>query len=250
MKAKFSVLHFLLLVGLLIGCSETNHDLLPSHESNPSLHPAVSVDTVVRPLASMKALSSTQEEVAAAPPVLLLVVPIVTCGAAVVDIGNLAGLTPDFLRNHSLFTSLVSIPCPVDPVGKSMKILRSARFLKSAKFLKKFKKWNFRENYAALKGEPITPGYQVHHCIPCKHAKKAEELGITLPINIHQPWFGIEISPWYHTFITNSYEEGWDNFFKPFFDQGISPTGSQILDHLQLMLNKYPTLKQGSYLKW
>lgn len=259
MKAKFTIVHLLMLVGFVIGCSETNHDvfndvpppsLLPAHESNPSLHPAVSVDTVARPLASMKALPSTQEAVAAAPPVVLLVVPIVSCGAAVVDIGNLAGLTPNFLRNQSLFTSLLSIPCPVDPVGKSIKILRSVRFLKSAKFWQTFKRWNFRDNYAALKGKPITQGYEIHHSIPYKHAKKAEELGITLPINIHQPWFGIEVSPGYHRFISNSYEAGWDKFFNPFFDQGISPTRSQILNHLQLMLNKYPPLKQGSYLKW
>ena len=256
MKAKFSVNHLLMLVGLLIGClligcSETDHDvsndvlypsLLSSHESNPSLRPAVSVDTVVQPLPSMtekfSPLPLKQEEVAAAPPLLLVVVPIVSCGAAALDISTLVWDTPKFLSNHTLFVSAIGMACPADKVVKGIKILKSVNTLRKIKF-GNFTRWNFRKNFERLIGRQVRPGYEVHHAIPQKYRTQAGKLGI----NIDQPWHGIEIGKRYHDFITPNYTKDWDKFFKlPDLNQ------SKILNYEQFMLNKYH-LKRGSYLE-
>lgn len=244
MKAKFAVVHLLMLVGLLIGCSETNHDVF-NDVPPPS---AVSVDTVVQPLPSMtekpSPLPLKQEEVAAAPvaPVLLamvpVVVPIVSCGAAFFDLSTLVFGTPKFLSNQVLFAvGAVGMVCPDGGSIKGIKILKSANTLKKIQF-RSFTHKNFRTNFESLIGRPVRPKYEVHHGIPARNEAQAAKYGI----NVHQPSHGIEIAEKYHDFITDNYRKDWDRFFDlPNLNQ------SKILIYEQFMLNKYG-LKSGSYL--
>lgn len=248
MKAKFSVIHLLMLVGLLtgcllIGCSETDHDvfndvappsLLPSYESNPSLPPAVSVDTVVQPLPLELPLE--QEDVAAAPPLLLAVVPIVSCGAAVFEVGTLFFDTPKFLSNSAFFLSMA---CPVGGGSvKGIKILKKAKNLSKIDF-KKFTLGNFRKNVEKLSGKPLSQAYEVHHVIPKKFEAEAAKLGV----NVHQPWFGVPITTRYHKSFSYKYEKAWDEFFKQ-----PNLTQSKLLNKAESMVNDY-RLKSGSYLE-
>lgn len=248
MKAKFSVIHLLMLVGVLIGCSEPDHDVfndvlspsqLPSHESNPNLRPTVSVDTVAQPLPLELPLE--QEEVAAAPPLLLLVVPIVSCGAAVLDLGTLAFGTPEFLSKGMFFVGALGLACPDGGILKGVKgirILKSANTLKKLKF-QRFTAGNYADNFKEFIGRNVWRGYEIHHAIPQHFRKQAAKLGV----NIDQPWHLVEVRRGYHRRFSSKYTRDWAKFFR---QPGL--TRSKLLDYEQHMLKQYH-LKPGSYLE-
>ena len=236
MKAKFSIVHFLMLVGLLIGCGETDQVLLSSHESNPSLRAAVSVDTLEQPLPSI------QEEVAAAPPLLVVagavVVPIVSCGATAIELAALFVDTPQFLANNMLWVGMAGIACPADKPLKGIKVFKSLKTLQKAKF-GRFTSSNSKMNFEKLIGRPVKPKHEVHHGIPQKFEVQARKNGI----NIHQPWHLIEIKGTYHRSITPSYTKDWGTFFdQPYLN------GAKILEFQEAMLKKY-NLKPGSHFR-
>ncbi len=246
MKVKSSVIHLVMLVGLLIscllvGCSETDHaPLLSSHESNPSVLPAVTK--------TFSPLPATQAEVAAAPPI-LAVVPIVSCGATVIEVSGLAFDMPQFLSNNMLFVSIAGMACPFDKgikAIKGIKILKSSKYLRNIEF-KKLTKWNFRKNFEKLIGRKVKKGHEIHHTIPTEYKKQAEQLGV----NINQPWLGVEITQTYHRYIhknKNIYtNKNYNEYWKEIFNQS-NLDKYKILEYQQEALNLYG-LKQGSYLK-
>ena len=249
MIARFMIVLSFLLIFSMFGCGEDSSSLLKP-ETQPTVSPvvfedvlisenvrvvpaAVSVDTVAQPL------PLKQEEAAAAPAV-ILVVPIVSCGAAALDVVTLALGTPDFLANHMLLVNVAGMACPADKVIKGIKILKSAKTLKNIKF-KNFTQSRkvFRDNFERLIGRPVRPGYDVHHSIPRKNSPDAAKLGV----NVNQPWFGVEIKRGYHQSITDQYAKDWDMFFKQ-----PDLTQSDVLLHQQDMLRDYG-LKSGSYLE-
>lgn len=243
MITKFVTLLSFLLIFCMIGCGEDSASIVkPEAQSvaSPMVFENVLISENVR--AAAQPLPSKVEAVAAAPPLLLapVVVPIISCGAAVVDVANLLSLTPQFLRNNSLFVGILSLPCPVDkPIKaiKGIKVLKNANTLRNIKF-GKFTPANFPKNFGALKARAVREGYEIHHTIPQKFRARAKELGI----NIDQPWFGVEVSPRYHRQITKRYEIDWDKFFKQ-----ENLTQSDVLLFRQEMIKKYG-LKSGSYL--
>ena len=241
MITKFVTLLSFLLIFCMIGCGEDSSRILQP-EAQPVASPTVFENVLISEnvRAAAQPLPSKVESVAAAPPVALAVVPIISCGAALVDVANLLSLTPQFLVNNSLFVGILSLPCPVDkPIKaiKGIKILKSADTLKNIKF-GKFTPANFPKNFGALKARAVREGYEIHHTIPQKFRARAKELGI----NIDQPWFGVEVSPRYHRQITKRYEIDWDKFFKQ-----ENLTQSDVLLFQQEMIKKYG-LKSGSYL--
>ena len=254
MIAKFMTVLSFLLIFSMFGCGEDSSSLLKPEtqpaasptvfedvliSENVRATPAVSVDTVAQPL------PSKVEEVAAAPVLLVpVVVAVISCGAAVFDVGTLFFGTPQFLSNHQmLFVGGVGMACPDGAILKSIKgikILKSAKTLKNIKFRDFTRaKGAFRDNFERLIGRPVKQGHEVHHTIPQKNRADAEKFGI----NIDQPWQGVEITKGYHKSITRPYEKDWDTFFKqPDLSQ------SKILHYQQFMLKKY-RLKPGSYLE-
>lgn len=241
MITKFVTLLSFLLIFCLFSCGEDPSSIVKP-EAQPAVSPTVFENVLISENVRVAAqpLPSTVEAVAAAPAIVLAVVPIISCGAAVFEVGTLVWGTPDFLANHMLLVGAAGIACPVD---KPIKAIKGIKILKSADTLKNIKFGNFipansRKNFGALKGRAVREGYEVHHTIPQKFRARAKELGI----NIDQPWFLTEITEGYHKSITRLYEKDWDIFFKQ-----DNLTQSDVLLFQQEMIKKYG-LKPGSYL--
>ena len=243
MKATFSVVYLLMLLGLLLGCSETDHGVV-----NNSLQPLQSAFHESVPSSVTEEFTPFPTEphgVAAAPMALplLAVVPIITCGATAIDLASLALGTPGFLSNGLLMpmVSTVGMFCPWGgPSVKSVKILKKSSTLMSR--LKGFKlhKGNYKPNFERFIGRPVnSTKHQVHHTIPQIHREAAQKAGI----NIDQPWFLTELRNDFHKVIHNSnYGTDWKKFFR------INRSADEILIFQQEMVSKYK-LKPGSYLE-
>ena len=260
MKAKFSVVYLLMLLGLLIGCSETDHDLV-SKAPSPSPQPFPSVVHQSDPSSMTEEhtpfqFPSEQENVAAGPMALPLlapvVIPVVSCGAAIIDSAALVMSPFDFLSglsNHKLMpiASVLSMACPAGIPGKAVRILKSSSTIVTRlKVVRKFSKRNYKTVFERFIGRPVKTGYDVDHSIPQMHREFLKPV-----IKVDHPALLIEVKRSFHQRISPAWRKAWDDFLEPFIKKDKPPSAQELLKHRDELLNQemFKPLKAGNYIE-
>ena len=257
MKVKFSVVYLLVLVGLLIGCSETDHDVV-NNSPSPFPQPSPSVVHQSDPSSMTEEhtlFPSEQNNVAAGPmalPLLApLVIPIVSCGAAVIDTAAFV-LSPfefaNSFANHRLMpiATGLSLACPAPNPSKVKILMRASTIANRLKNVSIFSRWTYKANFERWIGRPVKSGYELHHTIPQNHRDFLEDV-----INVDHPALLIEVKSSFHADISPTWGKAWDDHLKPLELKGTTPSAQELLEHRDKLLNqqRFKPLKDGNYIE-